>query len=33
MQIEWLETAIIDLQRLREFILPHHQDAIHLASS
>lgn len=27
MQIEWLETAIIDLQRLREFILPHNQDA------
>ena len=27
MQIEWLETAIIDLQRLRDFILPHNQEA------
>lgn len=27
MRIEWLETAIIDLQRLREFIIPHNQEA------
>ncbi len=27
MQIEWLETAIFDLQRLRDFILPHNQEA------
>jgi len=27
MRIEWLETAIHDLQRLREFILPHNQEA------
>ena len=27
MRIEWLESAIVDLQRLREFILPHNQEA------
>ena len=27
MRIEWLESAILDLQRLREFILPHNLDA------
>jgi plasmid stabilization system protein ParE len=27
MRIEWLESAILDLQRLRDFILPHNVDA------
>jgi plasmid stabilization system protein ParE len=27
MRIEWLQTAIYDLQRLREFILPHNPEA------
>jgi plasmid stabilization system protein ParE len=27
MRIEWLESAILDLQRLREFILPHNMEA------
>lgn len=27
MQIEWLDSAIGDLQRLRDFILPHNTDA------
>ena len=27
MRIEWLEPAIFDLQRLREFILPHNKEA------
>ncbi len=27
MRIEWLESAIDDLQRLREVILPHNRDA------
>lgn len=27
MRIEWLASAILDLQRLREFILPHHKEA------
>ena len=27
MQIEWLDSAIMDLQRLRDFILPHNLDA------
>jgi plasmid stabilization system protein ParE len=27
MRIEWLESAILDLQRLREFILPHNIEA------
>jgi plasmid stabilization system protein ParE len=27
MRIEWLESAIYDLQRLRDFILPHNQEA------
>lgn len=27
MRIEWLESAILDLQRLREFILLHNKDA------
>ncbi|MBI1922348.1 MAG: type II toxin-antitoxin system RelE/ParE family toxin [Geobacter sp.] len=27
MRIEWLESAIRDLQKLREFILPHNQEA------
>ena len=27
MRIEWLESAIHDLQRLRDFILPHNQEA------
>lgn len=27
MRIEWLASAILDLQRLREFILPHNKEA------
>lgn len=27
MRIEWLESAILDLQRLRDFILPHNVEA------
>lgn len=27
MRIEWLESAISDLQRLRDFILPHNREA------
>ncbi len=27
MRIEWLDSAIDDLQRLRDFILPHNKDA------
>jgi plasmid stabilization system protein ParE len=27
MQIEWLDSAIDDLQRLRDFIFPHNKDA------
>ena len=27
MRIEWLDSAIEDLQRLRDFILPHNKDA------
>jgi plasmid stabilization system protein ParE len=27
MQVEWLPTALRDLQKLREFILPHNPDA------
>ena len=27
MQIRWLAPAILDLQRLRDFILPHNRDA------
>lgn len=27
MQIEWLESAIYDLQRLRDFIVPHNREA------
>lgn len=27
MRIEWLESAIFDLQRLRDFILPHNMEA------
>lgn len=27
MQIKWLAPAILDLQRLRDFILPHNRDA------
>lgn len=27
MRIEWLDSAILDLQRLRDFILPHNKEA------
>ena len=27
MRIEWLASAVLDLQRLREFILPHNKEA------
>ena len=27
MRIEWLKSAIVDLQRLRDFILPHNREA------
>ena len=27
MRIEWLDSAILDLQRLREFVLPHNKEA------
>jgi plasmid stabilization system protein ParE len=31
MRIEWLDSAIDDLQRLRDFIQPHNKDAAHRA--
>ena len=33
MKIEWLPGAVFDLQRLREFILPHNADAARRAVS
>lgn len=31
MRLEWLDCAILDLQRLRDFILPHNKETAHRA--